>query len=271
VRLRPGEVLECSARAFRGDEAQIGLKSSAEPHARLGVAVREHALDQPIGGECLHDGCGGAGGEDVQVTAGFASAPQASDHGDHGAGRALAQGAHERGGGVVGLRDQAASRDPRPLLDGAQNQRFLLRAHTLERAQPAVAGGAFEIFKRPDIEVAIEECHGLRPDALEVQQVENRRGKFFEQLLMVLDRSRVHELGDLAGQILADSRQLKAVGRGERRDAIRVVRNRLRGIAIRANLEGVLVLDLEQVADFGEHARDGQVLHEQSELSPEKS
>ena len=43
-------------------------------------------------------------------------------------------------------------------------------------------------------------------------------------------------------------------------DPLGGVRDGLRGVAIRADLERVLALDLEQVADLGEHARDGEVI-----------
>ena len=43
----------------------------------------------------------------------------------------------------------------------------------------------------------------------------------------------------------------------------RDVRHGLGGIAVCANLERVLVLDLEQIADLGEHARDREVVHQE--------
>ena len=48
VRLRAGEVLQRGAAALGGDEPQVGLEAAAQQHARLGVAVAEHALDQRV-------------------------------------------------------------------------------------------------------------------------------------------------------------------------------------------------------------------------------
>ena len=79
---------------------------------------------------------------------------------------------------------------------------------------------------------------------------------------MIGDGAGVDELADLRGEILADARQCRAGPPGvERGDAVGMMRDGLRGVAIRADLEGVLVLDLEQIADLGEHARDGEVVH----------
>ncbi len=43
-------------------------------------------------------------------------------------------------------------------------------------------------------------------------------------------------------------------------DALGGVRDGLRRVAVRADLERVLALDFEQVADLGEHAGDGEVV-----------
>ena len=47
----------------------------------------------------------------------------------------------------------------------------------------------------------------------------------------------------------------------KRGDALRQVRDRLRGVAVRADLERVLALDFEQIADLGDDAGDGEVVH----------
>ncbi len=48
-------------------------------------------------------------------------------------------------------------------------------------------------------------------------------------------------------------------------DALGAVRDGLGRVAIRADLERVLALDLEQVADLGEDAGDGEVVHERAQ------
>ena len=47
----------------------------------------------------------------------------------------------------------------------------------------------------------------------------------------------------------------------ERGDLIGMMRDGLRGVAIRPDLERVLVLDFEEIADLGEDPRDGEIVH----------
>ena len=66
-------------------EAQVGLVAAAQPHARLGVALAEHALDARVGDEGVHHGLAvAADAEDVDVAAGLAPAAQAADRDELG-------------------------------------------------------------------------------------------------------------------------------------------------------------------------------------------
>ena len=69
VGLRSGEVLQRGAAAVGGDEAQIGLEAALEEDARFRVAVAEHALDQTVLDERVHQRCRRAGGEQIEVAA----------------------------------------------------------------------------------------------------------------------------------------------------------------------------------------------------------
>ena len=86
-------------------------------------------------------------------------------------------------------------------------------------------------------------------------------GKLLQQLLMVAAGAGVDELADLRRQIFPDAGDAEPFRRGEGGDALREVRDRLRGVAVRADLERVLALDFEQIADLGEDAGDGEVVH----------
>ena len=48
VRLRAGEVLQRGAAALQRHQAQVGLIAAANQHARLGVALAEHAFDEVV-------------------------------------------------------------------------------------------------------------------------------------------------------------------------------------------------------------------------------
>ncbi len=175
VRLRPGEVLLRRAEALARHQPQVGLESAPQQDARLGLAASEHALDQPVAGEHVHQAGRRAGGEDVDIAAGFAPAAQAAR-----------RWRCPRRGRMAGVSDTSAAAvscasgiSRRPVKRWRSSSAFRMSAsffgaHALQRANPAVPGGAFEIVERADVEAAVEERHGLRTDALEPQQVEDR-------------------------------------------------------------------------------------------------
>ena len=132
-----------------------------------------------------------ADGEDVDVAAGLAAAPQAADRNELDVRRALAQVADELGGDGGRVGQQVAAGVLLPLLDRLQDQRFLLRAHSFELAQASVARGGGELLDRADVQRGVEQRHGLRPDALQAQQVEDGRRKLLQQLLVIRRRSPV--------------------------------------------------------------------------------
>ena len=123
---------------------------------------------------------------------------------------------------------QVPAGEPLPFLERLQDERFLLRAHAAERANPAVERGALEIVERADAELAIQRRDGLRPDALQVQQVEDGRRKLGDELAMVGGVAGLADLADARGEVLADARDLAQPGLVERRELVRVVRRRCR-------------------------------------------
>jgi hypothetical protein len=78
---------------------------------------------------------------------------------------------------------------------------------------------------------------------------------------VIPDRAGVDELADLGREVLADPRQREPRRRREPGDGLRLVDERFRCGAIRADLERVLVLDLEEIGDLLQHACDCQVIH----------
>ena len=187
VRLRAGEVLHRGAEALARHEPQVGLEAAPEQHARLRVAVREDALDQLVAREGVHQRRRRAGGEDVEVAAGLAAAAQAADDVDLGR-RARARAARRRG--------RARSRAPRPSAGGRRDARRSSSALRMSASffapmpfMLADAGRraprASSSLERADAELAVEQRHGLRADALQVQQVEDGRRELLQQFLVV--------------------------------------------------------------------------------------
>ena len=82
----------CAApRLSRGNEPEVGLEPAPEQHARLRFAAGEHALDQAVSDEGVHQRRGRAGGEDVEVATGLAAPAQAADGRNVRVGRMFAQ------------------------------------------------------------------------------------------------------------------------------------------------------------------------------------
>ena len=166
---------------------------------------------------------------------------------------------------------EAPAGEPAALLERLEDQRLLLRAHAFQRAEAALAGGALEIVERPDPELLVEQRDGLRADALQVQQVEDGRRETPAADPGDSGMSPVSTSSPIfAARSLPIPGSAEPFGRGERGDALGMVRDGLGGVAIRADLERVLVLDLEEIADLGEDACDGEVVHDRT-VRPRRS
>ena len=77
---------------------------------------------------------------------------------------------------------------------------------------------------------------------------------------MIGDGAGLDELADLRGEVLADAGNREPLRRRQVGDPLRSVGDRLRCVAVGADLERVLALDFEQVADLGEDTGDGQIV-----------
>ena len=102
--------------------------------------------------------------------------------------------------------------------------------------------------------------HGLGSDALQVQQVQNRRRELGDQLAVI---DRIAGLGDFEnprGEILPDAGDLTQARGVERRELMGMVGDDVGAVAIGANLERVVGLDLQEVGDLPEYPSDRQVI-----------
>ena len=128
-------------------------------------------------------------------------------------------------------------------------------------AEAAFADRRLELVEILDVQLPVEERRGFGTDALQVEEVENRRRKLFQELLVICDQARLDQLADLRREILADAWYGEALCGREVRETLSGLGCRVSGVAVRANLERVVVLDLEKVADFGQDASDREVVH----------
>jgi hypothetical protein len=139
-------------------------------------------------------------------------------------------------------------------LEGLEDQRLLLGAHALHLADAAVTGRLLEVRERAHAQVAVKPRDRLGTDALEVQQIEHSGREFLQQVLVIADRTAVDQLANLGRDVFADARQRQPLRRTQAGDAKRLVRDGFARVAIRADLERVLPLDLEEIADLSEDA-----------------
>ena len=145
VRLRAGEVLHRGAAAVGGTSRRSAWKPPRQQHARLGVAVRR-ARARRAGSRRTRPSATASApdGEDVDVAAGVAAAAQAADRRRSSASGARSLQVARRAPAAVVVRvgQQVAAGVALPFLERLEDQRFLLRAHALERADAAVGRGA---------------------------------------------------------------------------------------------------------------------------------
>ena len=160
------------AAAFGRHESKIRLKPAPDEDARLGLAAPEDAFDERVADEVVHQRRLRAGGEQVEIAAGVASAPEAADRRDGRLRRALAEIRDERLGGVVRVGEEMAARVALAFLERLEDERLLLRAHAAQRADASIGRRVLEIGERPDAELAVQRRHGLGPDAVQVEEVE---------------------------------------------------------------------------------------------------
>ena len=77
---------------------------------------------------------------------------------------------------------------------------------------------------------------------------------------MELGVARLADLTYPRGEVLADAGNLAERRDVERRQIVRMVGDDVAAVPVRANLERIIVLELQQVGDLAQNARDGEVI-----------
>ena len=129
--------------------------------------------------------------------------------------------------------------------------------------QPPAFDGAPQVVERAHLELVVEQLDALRPEARQRGHVAELTRHFLFQLIEQLEMSDFDDVGDLTGQVLADSRQFRQVGAG-RQHAAHALRQAINGAGravISAHAKLVLALDFEQVGGLVEHRRDFGILY----------
>src|SRR5687768_12757965 len=115
-----------------------------------------------------------------------------------------------------------------PFCAGSQDELFLLRPQPFQSTYAPVAAGEFKFLDGLDAELGIKQRHCLWAYALQMQQVENRRRKLLEQLLVITRLPRFCDLANLRRKLFADAGNGAQLLFGEVCELVRGVRDRLR-------------------------------------------
>jgi hypothetical protein len=129
--------------------------------------------------------------------------------------------------------------------------------------QPAAFDGATKIVERTHLKFVIEQLDALRPQAGKRGHVTKLAGEFLFQLVQQLEVPGRDDVGDLAGQILADPRQFREVlfRRQQTSDALRQAFDGAGRAMVGAHAKLVLAFDFQKIGGLIEHRRDFGVLY----------
>src|SRR5687768_14921940 len=120
-----------------------------------------------------------------------------------------------------------------PFCASSQDELFLLRPQPFQSTYPAVAAGELKFLDSFDTELGIEQRHRLWAYALQMQQVENRRWKLLEQLLVITRVAGFSNLANLRRKVFADAGNSAELLFGQICEFVRGVRDRLRRVPVR--------------------------------------
>jgi hypothetical protein len=204
----------------------------------------------------------GPSGQDVDVSRCLGAAADAANDDQRHHGALAAQVFDEQPCGFCRDRKEMASRLLFALRTRLQNQLFLLRSHSFQLADASIPAGGFELVNTSDAQLRVQLSDRFWADALKVEQVENRRRELVEQFAVI---ARVAALGDFANlqcEIFTDARYGSELVACTGSQPFGSVGDRVGGIAVCADFERVLALDLEQVGDLRKNACDGGIFHE---------
>ena len=197
----------------------------------------------------------GAAGEDVEVAARFGPSSHAADGGDLGGRRVFLQIGDQGVGHLGRAGQQMTAGESLPLFDRLKNELLFLAAHALDAADAPGLRGSGQIIEALDAQLLVEHGDGLRSDALQPQHVEQRGGEFRQQVTAHRAIAGARDLANASGEVLADAVPAAQRGFIEIGHGFGGMRHDVGGVAIRANLERILALQLEQIGDLEQRAR----------------
>jgi len=130
-----------------------------------------------------------------------------------------------------------------------------------QRAELAGFRRRLQGLQRRDAERVVDLLRALRTEARYLEHLHQALRRLRRQLSQERQRARLENRADLAGEVAPDAREfVEATFCRYRRRGYAERLNRSRGGPVGAHPELILALDLEEVGDFLENARDVDVL-----------
>ncbi len=246
------------------------MHAAAQVEADLVVATGNHVHNRWIFRDVvdgfLASGLGAAGfsgDEDVEIAHRVAAPPQRSGRRD------LVDALEflDVGGDFLALDlgdvDEEASADATIVFDRLHQLGLVLLAHAGKFADFSFAREFLDTVDIADFVGAPDQRDRLGTEALNLEQLQHRGVIFCEQFSLDGEFSCAEELLQVGKHALANA------GNGEHLlriaddvfDLVRMVLDGLCGVAVRADAEGILSVDLEQVGGFEEDVGDSLVVH----------
>ncbi len=208
------------------------------------------------------------GDQDVEVADGFPAPTKTAGGGDVFYTPGLLQVVKQCGGDVFCGDQFCALRCVAKTLHALHHQLLGFFSEAVQFANPAAAGGAFEVVQTTYLQFFIECSYALGPEALDFQQVAERSRYARLDVLEQWQSAGCDDSLDLFGQVLADAGKLgqifslfEQIGH-----ALWFAAQRACGVAVGTHPERIGAVDFEQVGEPVEHIRYFSVMHRH--LSP---
>ncbi len=264
VRLGAGEVLERGAVALLWHDAQIHLQAGAQEDGGAGLALGDHGVHVLVLNKVLDNGHAVlANSQDVDITHGLLAAAVAARHLHPRDAVQRAQVIDQR------LNERLGDVQARPRLRLAglrqirQDLLLGLRAEAVKLADAALLCRNLQLIEVGDVQILVERLHPLRPQAFDLEQLQQRARRTLFDLLQFAQAACLHHLLDFCRQLLTDAGQRRQIvaGRHQVAHVARMLGDGARPIAISAHAKAVRAFDLQQIGQIIEHRCDLCVLN----------
>ena len=254
VLLAPREMDPVGARGTRRHHHEVDLRPAQEPDGRLVAAPADHGIDDAEPREAVHqDGGIGRLGQEVEVADRLLLPAERARRLDGRHPRDRREARAEGEDVLLGAVEEQARGPREEPLDPLEDQLLRPLREPADRANAACPRRDFQIAERQDAELVVELLDRLRPEARDLEDLDEARRHLFAEPLEIGHPARRDELGDLVGDRLADARDLRRRPVPEGDDEVdRAPTDGIGRPVVGDRLEGELALDLEDVADLVE-------------------